>query len=568
MSKMNENVTVNNSVSKGKLSLMLVVFLIGYIPILTANTILTIFATNQLKNNLIATTYEKLRASAISVEQYFTWDIREDILCRDDVSYEFIDSLKVEDVEQTFFEGDTRYITSIKDEKGNRIEGTKADSKIWDIVKSGSDFKDGNVTINGEKYYAYYIPVKSEDGTVIGMSFAGEKMQYVENASHALMRKMYAIDTTLLIVYGVILFYVARIIKRPMAAVSNAIIEIANGNLQQDTDIHAIMNENVVLIEAANILKDKLSDIVLKVDNCVDKLDCNTNSLNELSVANSAGTDQITSTMEELASTASNLAENVQNVNSMAITMGEDIGKIDDNVTTLGIDTKEMKSANDKASASMDTVLNSSSKSSDIVNKIAEQVQMTNDAILEINKAVELIMNITSQTKLLSLNASIEAARAGEHGKGFAVVANEIKNLSEQSTEGATTIQSIADNILNKSKESVILAQDVKKLIEEEQNNITETQRDFKVLSNSIEESIDVANSIGEQTKNLEIIKQNIIGNISELSAISEENAASNQEVTASVTSIADSMKDLVDDVEVIKQVSTQLSTLMQYFKN
>ena len=55
---MNENVTINNSVSKGKLSLMLVVFLIGYIPILTANTILTLFATNQLKNNLIATTYE------------------------------------------------------------------------------------------------------------------------------------------------------------------------------------------------------------------------------------------------------------------------------------------------------------------------------------------------------------------------------------------------------------------------------------------------------------------------------------------------------------------------------
>lgn len=568
MSKMNENVTVNNSLSKGKLSLMLVVFLIGYIPILTANTILTLFATNQLKNNLIATTYEKLRASAISVEQYFAWDIREDILCKDDVSYEFIDSLKVEDVEQTFFEGDTRYITSIKDEKGNRIEGTKADSKIWDIVKSGSDFKDGNITINGEKYYVYYMPVKSEDGTVIGMSFAGEKMQYVENASHALMREMYAIDTILLIVYGVILFYVARIIKRPMAAVSNAVIEIANGNLQQDTDIHAIMNENVVLIEAANILKDKLSDIVSKVDNCVSKLDWNASTLNELAVTNSAGTEQITSTMEELGSTASNLAGNVQDVNSMAITMGEDIGKIDDNVVTLGIGTKEMKDANDKASVSMETVLSSSNKSSDIVNKIAEQVQTTNDAVLEINKAVELIMNITSQTKLLSLNASIEAARAGEHGRGFSVVANEIKNLSEQSTEGATTIQSIADNILNKSNESVTLAQEVKKLIEEEQNNITETQNDFKTLSDSIEESINVANSIGEQTKNLDDIKQSIIENISELSAISEENAASNEEVTASVTNISNSMKDLVNDIEEIKQVSTQLSSLMQYFKN
>ena len=81
---------------------------------LSANIILTIFATNQLEKNLVQNTYARLKACASSVEQHFTWDIREGILCKDEVSYEFIDSLKDDNIEQTFFEGDTRYLTSIK----------------------------------------------------------------------------------------------------------------------------------------------------------------------------------------------------------------------------------------------------------------------------------------------------------------------------------------------------------------------------------------------------------------------------------------------------------------------
>lgn len=552
---------------KKQFNLLHAILLIGNIPLLTANIILTIYSTNQFKANLEESTYSRLKACATSVEQYFTWDIREGILCKDDVSYEFIDSLKESDIEQTFFEGDTRYITSITDGLGNRVEGTKADPEIWNTVQSGNDYKADGIVIAGEEYYVYYMPVYSDNGEVIGMSFAGEKASIVANANSALMLKMNTIDTILLVVYGTILYLVARKIRKPLAETAECINTMANGDLSQEINVHTILGETKTIVNASKTLRKKLLNIITSVDKHVEMLDGSASSLNDIAVTSSTGAEQINATMEELATAASTLAENIQDVNTKAIEMGEDITNTGMDVKTLNQSAAQMKDANDKAVDSMKTVLTSSNRSADIVSKISEQVQNTNDAIMEINDAVALIMNITSQTKLLSLNASIEAARAGEQGKGFAVVADEIKTLSEQSAEGATTIQNIADNILSKSKESVALAQEIRELIAEEQKDIFETQKDFDALSESIEASIHVAGNIGDRTAQLETIKQGIISNINDLSAISEENAASNQEVTANVNNIAESVRDIAEGIENIKAVSEELTNLMKYFK-
>lgn len=106
----------DKSKNKKKLNFMKTVLMIGYIPLLTANIILTLFASHKLETNLEESTFLRLKACATSVAQYFTWDIREDILCKDYASYEFIDSLKNDDIDLTFFVEDTRYLTSIKDE--------------------------------------------------------------------------------------------------------------------------------------------------------------------------------------------------------------------------------------------------------------------------------------------------------------------------------------------------------------------------------------------------------------------------------------------------------------------
>lgn len=519
-----------------------------------------------MKTNLENNVYSKLSACATSVEQYFIWDINEGILSKDEVSYEFIDSMKEDDIELTFFEEDTRYISSIKDENGNRIEDTKADSEIWETIKNGNDYRTDEANICGTDYYIYYKPVKSEAGEVIGMACAGENKGTVKAAEKSLTRSMYAIDSILLIIFGIILYRLAILIKKPIENITKSIDTLANGDLIEEVNVKSILAEITTLIGAAKTLQDKVGNVVTKVSGNANTMDNTVEDLNNLSNSSNAGAQEISQTMDELAKTSASLAENVQKVNSKVKDMGNEITEIKAKADNLNKNAEQMRSANENAALSMETVLDSSHKSVETVDHISEQIQSTNDAIAEITNAVSLILGITNQTKLLSLNASIEAARAGEQGRGFAVVASEIQKLSEQSEESAETIRSIADNILGKSKETVDLAKDIKDIIEQEQKNISETQKNFDALSKSIEKSIEAAEVINNKTVSLDGLKDSIISNVNDLSAISEENAASNEEVTASVENIAKSIENMTNETSNIKSMSAELEELMKYF--
>lgn len=510
--------------TKGKrLDFLRVIMLIGSVPLLSAIIILTICAATKMENELETSTYARLRACAISVQKYFEWDIREEILEKDDVSYEFIDSLQKDEIELTFFEGDTRFITSIKDKSGNRVEGTKASEEVWNIVKTGKDYQSDGIDISGAKYYVYYTPVCTDDGKVIGMAFAGEKEAIVNDAKNNLMISFVKIALVLTVVYLIILIWLARIIRKPIAKTAADIENIANGNISNEISGSSQIAETDKLITASRILKEKLNDIVSGVNEHVLNLQQDTASLKERADFCNDGTKQISQAMEELSVTAVTLAENVQDVNAKSLEMGNAITDIDGDVQVLSDNSNHMDKANEDAAKSIETVLDSSNRSSAIVEKITNQIEETNQAISSINEAVDLIMDITGQTSLLSLNASIEAARAGQAGRGFAVVADEIKKLSEQSAQGADTIKQVADNIFEKSNESVALVNEVRELIGKEQEDISVTKESFEILSKTINDNLVAVSRISEKTKQLDTIKQAIIGNINDLSAISEE---------------------------------------------
>lgn len=554
--------------TKGKrLDFLRVIMLIGSVPLLSAIIILTICAATKMENELETSTYARLRACAISVQKYFEWDIREEILEKDDVSYEFIDSLQKDEIELTFFEGDTRFITSIKDKSGNRVEGTKASEEVWNIVKTGKDYQSDGIDISGVKYYVYYTPVCTDDGKVIGMAFAGEKEAIVNDAKNNLMISFVKIALVLTVVYLIILIWLARIIRKPIAKTAADIENIANGNISNEISGSSQIAETDKLITASRILKEKLNDIVSGVNEHVLNLQQDTASLKERADFCNDGSKQISQAMEELSVTAVTLAENVQDVNAKSLEMGNAITDINGDVQVLSDNSNHMDKANEDAAKSIETVLDSSNRSSAIVEKITNQIEETNQAISSINEAVDLIMDITGQTSLLSLNASIEAARAGQAGRGFAVVADEIKKLSEQSAQGADAIKQVADNIFEKSNESVALVNEVKELIGKEQEDISVTKESFEILSKTINDNLVAVSRISEKTKQLDTIKQAIIGNINDLSAISEENAASNQEVSANITNIAESIDEMNAATGHVNNISEELAQLMEYFK-
>ena len=558
--------TIKNTKGK-RLNILWVIILIGSIPLLTAILILTTFATRKMEQELEDSTYARLKACAISVEKYFEWDIREGILCRDNVSYEFIDSVKKDDIELTFFEGDERYITSVVDGNGDRAEGTKADASIWKQVQAGNDYHADGVQIAGTDYYVYYTPVYSDDGDVIGMGFAGEKEQAVNDAKKNLVRTLSLISVAIAVIYLGILIFLALKIRKSLAKTTAHIERIANGSISEDVEGSSAIDEINTLIESSKILKEKLNDIVTNVNDHVVNLQQDTSSLNERADFSNEGAGQISQAMEELSVTAVTLADNVQDVNAKSIEMGNAITDIDGDVQVLSENSKQMGQANSAATKSMETVLDSSNQSAEIIERITNQIEETNQAILSINEAVNLIMDITGQTSLLALNASIEAARAGQSGSGFAVVASEIKKLAEQSAKGVDTIKQVADNIFSKSNECVSMVRDVQTLLGKEQEDISATRSSFATLSKTINDNIVAVTRISEKSKQLDGIKQSIIANITDLSAISEENAASNEEVSANVTSIAEAIDQMNTATGHVSEVSDELAELMKYFE-
>lgn len=135
--------------------------LIGIVKALIILLIIAFIISGIYGLGLIYKTNVKLKTVSNQVAEYFAYDVRNNgSIDYDEYSDNvYIDSLLEDDIEITLFEEDTRLLTSIKDESGNRIEGTKADVEIWKIVKAGKDYFAKNIKINGKDYCVYYSPV-------------------------------------------------------------------------------------------------------------------------------------------------------------------------------------------------------------------------------------------------------------------------------------------------------------------------------------------------------------------------------------------------------------------------
>ena len=550
-----------------KFGFLQAILLIGCVPLITAIIILSTYSALTLQSVLRESVYDRLQSCATSVRHYFEWDIREGILSRDETSYAFIDSMKEQDIELTFFEGKTRYITSITDEQGQRIEGTACNPGIWAEVLKGNDYFAKDVVISGNDYYVYYTPVYDDDGKVIGMGFAGEKKQKVVDAISATVKALFYTAIILMVLFVAILIYVAYIIIRPLKAISAELARVADGDVSKPVKVTSKLKETNILIAAAQALQSKLKQIVNNIDTNVVDLHNDTVQLTTESSACASGSTQISTAMEELATTATTLANNVEDVNDKAIKMGNNIDNIFDNVEQLNAHTTSMQEAQDKTAKAIKETLECTSNASIRVSSVNMQMQATNTAIQEISKAVELISDITTQTNLLSLNASIEAARAGVAGRGFAVVAEEIKKLAEQSEQGAASIQQITADIIKKSSVSVSMLSEVTANMEKEVTALNGAKANFEVLSTKVSDSIAAVKSIGDKTHELDSLKNSILENINDLSAISEENAASNEEVSASVSDISQRVTKMSESIKDVDRTSDAIANLMQYFK-
>lgn len=562
-----------------KQKLLTVLLEICLIPLITGILIICLLSINRMNSSLRDGVESKLNATATGLALYYENLLaalpEESLVDKEEISnylidngYEYIDSLKESDIDMTLFIGDERVLSSILDKNGKRIFGTKADNDIAEaVLKRGETVNRDGVVINGSDYQVVYKPV-TVNGNIVGMSFAGESDSKIVSSMKSIRNRFIILANIISIIFSVIVVIIALRIKRILFSAIEEIDSISRGEISGELNkTESFIVEINNLINSTNKLKDSLQGTVSNINKTADNLDAAVSEINILTDETNESTSQISSAVEELATAAVSTAESVQNVNQNVIDIGEIIDNVSNNAEVLSNSNDIMKRESLEVLALMNEVEESSKKSSKAVSDINNQLNLTNESIEQINDVVEMILSIASETKLLSLNASIEAARAGQAGRGFAVVAQNIRELSDESSKSAQAIKDIGASIIENSKISVDLGNQVSNMILQESKDVSATKEKINTLNGAIENSIIETNSIKEKVEGLENIKQNILEEVQELSAVSEENAASNEEVSASVETISSNVNEVSSKSEKLESMSKELKEVISFFK-
>ena len=552
------------SVKSGKrvqMNMFGMLMLLTMIPLFVSMILISVISLNITKSNLESAAEEKLYVVANDLSNH----------CREnEISYataeqyhDYIDSLKEQKIEMAIIIKDSPSVASIKNENDYRVRDIEVSEEIYAHGDEG--FYDSDVVIDGKVYYGYYKPITVHD-EVIGMAFAAQLKDNVTEAVNSSIVKFVSIAFVLVAVFTLIILLFSKGLIKAFLVLDENVNALSQGDLSAHSEHRSGIKEVHNLFSSAKHMQENLSDIIGKVKNVSGELVDNVSEVTSLSQKSADRAQSITMAMQELSDSTMNMTESVQDINLQMIEIGNCVGDISENVDRLYVTSESIQKVNEEAKVNMQTIHDNTVQSVTAVNDITEQIKETNESIKGIDTAVELILSISEQTQLLSLNASIEAARAGEMGKGFSVVAEEIRNLSEQSAEGAEMIKDIAKIIVEKSHKSVQLAEEVHSLIMLEQENVSKTQLKYEELSKDIGDSVNEIKAISDKTEYLTEYKEKVVDHVQSLSAISEENAASNQEVNANVSEIMSDVQTVSDNCEKMNHLARNLDSAVQYF--
>lgn len=172
-----------------------------------------------------------------------------------------------------------------------------------------------------------------------------------------------------------------------------------------------------------------------------------------------------------------------------------------------------------------------------------------------------------SQTNLLSLNASIEAARAGEAGRGFAVVAEEIRKLADQSMEAANQIQNTVKDITEQNKEAVSTAGKAEEIVSSQIEALTRTINVFKKINLHVNSLADNFKDIIERLKTIETVKEGALTSIQNISAVTQQTAASSEEMNATAILQMEAVEQLSKSANILENDAKKLVEAIKIFK-
>lgn len=397
-----------------------------------------------------------------------------------------------------------------------------------------------------------------------------EVRQDVEDATAASQQRMVSIIVIVLAGSFLLLILLTVIISRSMQGsirvFKETLSEMTQGNLTVRAQAKG-KDEFAVFGQFVNAFLEKLSEVLKEVQFISKEVKLSGEELDEMASSSRVTTSDISSAVNEVSSGAVTQAGESEEAAGKIQEMGHSFGTIVEYVGHLGSIAQDMHQVSLESAQFMDELHDTNEKTVRAFSQVSQQTHTTNESVQKIREATELITSIASQTNLLSLNASIEAARAGEAGKGFAVVATEIQKLAEQSSSSADIISKIIGDLTQEADLTVQIVDEVSQVMETQQAKLQQTQERFRTLEQGIRQSGSETRQIKEQTDICDSARRMVEDVITNLSAISQENAASTEETTASMEELNATMGQLAVSSGKLKEMAQQLEQDLNFFQ-
>lgn len=434
---------------------------------------------------------------------------------------------------------------------------------------------------NGGGYNEFYFT--KSDGVTVAPKVAYSEMfqpwgwaiatgNYVDDMNEKIDGRKVFIQkefSTMLMIYGIAAFFMllaALIISilsgfriaRDIKFVEADLRQAAVGDLSFSVK-PALLKRADEIGEMARSLENvqqSLTNMLSSVIHTGKTLSQSSEKFNEKFESISDSIQNINKAIEELAQGAINQTNETETVNGKIEELGNVIEVEENGVHKLERAVSVMAEQSIGASKSMKELDQITQATINTIHIVSEQTIKNNDSAAGINKTIEIIKGLAAQTNLLSLNASIEAARAGDAGKGFAVVAEEIRNLSEESSNNAQEIEEIVKQLANNVKISVNKMQEVTSNVQKQQECLNQTQTAFQHLSQEVSLVEEVTKEIGDQTEILNSLKQIVTDSVNSLASVVEQNAASTQETSASMVLLSQTISECTEDTKGLVDLS------------